>query len=331
MPQTGATPATNWKENIKPDEEERFQRYADVIVSIQKDRSQKYGNGRGLHREQLLGLEASLEVKADLPEPARQGIFASPKTYDCLVRLSNGSLDINSDGDPDIRGFAFKVLRVSGKSALGNGNASSQDFLLINHESFSSPGVDPFIALVQAAAKSKISALGYLIRTKGFFGALGQLKTLSKKFTGFATEPFNTVVPHACGPYAVRVRLQPMANAINPGAKKDWGKDIQDRLEKGPLVYEVQLQFFISEDITPIEDASVVWPADKSPFVTVATLTIPQQSFGDEKQQAREKRIEGTIFDPWNGLLEHRPLGEIMRARKFAYYASQQTRSAKPE
>ena len=123
MSQTGA-PATNWKENIKSDEEERFSRYADAIVSIQKERSQKYGNGRGLHRKQVLGLEAQLEVKPDLPEPARQGIFAGPKTYDCLVRLSNGGMDIRPDAEPDIRGFALKVLGVTGRSALGSGNAS---------------------------------------------------------------------------------------------------------------------------------------------------------------------------------------------------------------
>ena len=202
---------------------------------------------------------------------------------------------------------------------------------MINHESFSSPGVDPFIALVKAAAKSKAAAFGHLFRTKGFFGTLHQLKMLSKPFTGFATEPFNTVVPHACGPYAGRVRLQPLATEINRHAKKNWAQDIRNRLEKGPLKYEMQWQFFINEESTPIEDASRVWPFEVSPFVPVATLTIPPQPFGDDAERTREARIAETIFDPWNGIVEHRPLGEIMRARKFAYYASQQARNAKPE
>jgi hypothetical protein len=33
-------------------------------------------------------------------------------------------------------------------------------------------------------------------------------------------------------------------------------------------------------------------------------------------------------FDPWSGLLAHRPLGEVMRARKVAYLVSQKGRGA---
>ena len=36
---------------------------------------------------------------------------------------------------------------------------------------------------------------------------------------------------------------------------------------------------------------------------------------------------EGWVTD-WHALVEHRPLGEVMRARKVAYYASQQNRGA---
>jgi hypothetical protein len=39
-------------------------------------------------------------------------------------------------------------------------------------------------------------------------------------------------------------------------------------------------------------------------------------------------RVEAGIFDPWQALAAHRPLGEVMRARKVAYYSSQQARGA---
>ena len=41
-----------------------------------------------------------------------------------------------------------------------------------------------------------------------------------------------------------------------------------------------------------------------------------------------EPDVEGLRFDPWGGLADHRPLGEIMRARKVAYFHSQKSRGA---
>jgi hypothetical protein len=36
--------------------------------------------------------------------------------------------------------------------------------------------------------------------------------------------------------------------------------------------------------------------------------------------------IEAAAFDPWAALMEHRPLGEVMRARKVVYFQSQSGR-----
>ena len=328
-------PSTEWKEIVAADEHVRFEKHARLLTAIQKRKSEHFGNGRALHRKQLLALDAKLAVASGLPAAARQGIFAEPKSYDCLIRLSNGSLDVKADRAPDIRGFALKVLGLDGgPSALGNGTVTSQDFLLINHEAFSSPGVEPFMAVVKAAARGNMALVGHMFATHGFFGGLGQLKKaaamFAKPFTGFATENFSTVVPLCCGPYAVRVRLGAASSEVNKSAREDWASDMRARLAKGPLEYPLQLQFFVSESTTPIENASVVWPEDVSPFVTVAMLTIPPQSFEGEAKRMREERAETTFFDPWNALLAHRPLGEIMRARRVAYYASQEARGAQP-
>ncbi|MCZ7685358.1 MAG: hypothetical protein M5U28_43890 [Sandaracinaceae bacterium] len=90
------------------------------------------------------------------------------------------------------------------------------------------------------------------------------------------------------------------------------------RLSEGTVSYDVALQFFVDEAITPIEDPAVVWPESESPFVTVARLDVT----------AIEPDLEDQRFDPWGGLEAHRPLGEIMRARKSAYYTSQKARGA---
>jgi hypothetical protein len=38
--------------------------------------------------------------------------------------------------------------------------------------------------------------------------------------------------------------------------------------------------------------------------------------------------LEAAVFDPWHALVEHRPLGEVQRARKVVYFASQRQRGA---
>ena len=64
-----------------------------------------------------------------------------------------------------------------------------------------------------------------------------------------------------------------------------------------------------------------------APPVTVARLTIPQQ----QPAAALKERIEGLSFDPWHALVEHKPLGDMMRARNVTYRTSTEQRKAAPE
>ena len=38
--------------------------------------------------------------------------------------------------------------------------------------------------------------------------------------------------------------------------------------------------------------------------------------------------VEAAVFDPWQALAAHRPLGDVMRARKVVYFESQKGRGA---
>jgi catalase len=314
-------PSTEWREVVLPEEKERHERQAAQFAAMQSRKSEKYGTGRALHRKQLAALRARLDVPGDLPEYAKQGIFAIPNRYDAWIRLSNGGFNRAPDAVPDIRGFAIKVLGVRGPAVLG-GEAVSQDFALINHERFSSATSDNFTKVVTTGAGTRGQILLRVLKNPGM---IPELKTvtaaLKSPFSGFATQDFFSAAPIAFGPYAVRVRLVATSSEVNQNAKDDWAGDVYERLIDNPLVRELQVQFFTDEATTPIEDASVVWPA---PYVTVARLTIPRQ----KPDPAFDEEIETAKFDPWNALTAHRPLGEVMRARKVAYFASQQNRSA---
>jgi hypothetical protein len=131
----------------------------------------------------------------------------------------------------------------------------------------------------------------------------------------------------ACGPYAVRIRLLPSrANGRPlPKARENWGADFAARLRRGPLHWDLQLQYYANEKLTPIEDASVNWA---TPYATVARLMLPQQDLDAPEARELARQVEADVFDPWHALADHRPLGDVQRARKVVYFASQKGRGA---
>jgi len=324
-------PGTDWQERVAPDEAQRYAAFADTFAEIQARKSQRHGPGRTLHRKQLAAAQGTLEVLDGLPSFLRHGLFAQPRDYETWIRLSNGSFNRAPDHVPDVRGFALRVLGVEGPSALGNGPAASQDFTLINQEAFSFPRSDEFIDFVAAASRGNGALLRHLVRRYGLLGAPRKLARLvrvaSRPFSGFATEPLFSTLPMANGPYAVRVRLQPAhANGTaRTDASADWGIDFAARLKRAPLHWDLQLQYYASEALTPIEDASVNWP---TPYTTVARLMLPQQDLDSPDGLAFAEKVEAAVFDPWQALADHRPLGDVQRARKVVYFRSQQGRGA---
>lgn len=325
-------PSTEWREIIMPDEEQRYAEYAEQFSAMQTRMSEKYGTGRGLHRKQILGLPARFEVLENLPDHAKAGLFAKSGSYQGLIRLSNGTSRRASDSVPDIRGFSIKVLGVEGKGALG-GETSAQDFLLINREVFGMKGSAEFAGVVKALEAGPSGLLKYLIRKHGLIGGFREVKRLQRStqqpFHGFAAHTFFSSAPISCGKYAVRLRLVPHTSNGAPAiSSDDWAADISKRLEQSPLSYDFQVQFFINEQLTPIENGSVNWEESVSPYTTVARLTIPRLSEWANERESLQTRTEAGIFDPWCALAEHRPLGDIMRARKVVYYQSQKNRNA---
>ena len=309
-----AVASTDWAETIGGDEAEKFARQAETIRAAHRLTTARHGKGRFLHRKPLVAVAARLDVLPDLPSEARFGAFAAPGTREALVRLSNGSFDIQANTVPDIHGFALRILGLDGEAALG-GRADHQDFLLINHDRFNAIDSDAFVEFATLAAGGQLKALWALFRRHGVAGLMSRLKdlqqTLGKPFAGYAAETFNTVVPHSVGPYAAKILLVPDAPARMDG--RDPGADITSRLAAGPISYSLQLQFYTDPVATPIENHRTVWTSVPQ---TVGRLTL-----------LRPLEVEGIGFDPWGGLAAHRPLGEIMRARKSAYRVSQLARA----
>ncbi len=323
------SPSTQWQEDVSADEQERHDQFAKTIAGIQHRINGKYGAGRAFHRKAVMAARAIVQVHGDLPEPAAHGLFAQPGTYDAVVRMSNGALVPQRDAIPDIRGFALSVRGITGPAALG-GTTDRQDFLLINRPVFGFRTSEEFAEVVPVSVQGQTALLKYFISKygpwKGPLEAAKLTKDVLKPFSGFATATFHSAAPIKVGPYAARVRLTSRQDDRHLAAQLDFSNEVRERVKNSDLEYDLALQFFVDDSATPIEDGTVDWSTDVSPYVTVARVTLPQQDVESHAGAEFAEAVEADAFDPWAALAEHRPLGEIMRARKVAYYASQQER-----
>lgn len=84
----------------------------------------------------------------------------------------------------------------------------------------------------------------------------------------------------------------------------------------------LHIQKYVSERQTPIEDGAVEWKESDSPWLGVATLTIPAQDILGPQGRATRDRIDTLAFNPWHAPADFRPLGNLNRARRSVYEAS---------
>jgi hypothetical protein len=276
-------------------------------------------------------------VREDLPEHAKVGLFAAPKTWRAYVRFSNGSSAHQPDRTPDVRGIAIKVLDVPGRKLLpGLEDATTQDFLLIQSPSTPFRGSEDFVGLVWAA-RSKALALPRLLWRFGLGGVsklVGRLRSsLGVPVHTLAGQRFWSALPTKLGDHAVRYGAKPRQEVKAPegvdrASNDHLRDDLARRLREGPLEWDFMAQFFEDEARTPIEDASVEWPEKDAPYVTLARLVLPRQDASSAEGKALTETIEKLSFDPWHATEDFRPLGEMMRARKIAYKFSAIERKA---
>jgi hypothetical protein len=333
--------STSWREVQPDDEQARFEGYAALLVERQRTAGKSGTLARALHAKAHVGVEASFTVLADVPERARHGLFAQPGAHRAWVRWSNGAPRRQADRTPDARGIAIKVAGVTGRKIIpGLEDATTQDFLAIRTPALPFRDADEFMAFVRAADKPALlpfKLIGALGLSRGF----GILRTLiastKQRDASMATIPFYSGAAIACGPHAVRFAIIPSDRAAEPETiagppdADHFTKDLVARLRAGALDYDFCLQFFVDETKTPIEDHSVTWLEADAPLVRVARLSIPEQDPEGEQGKRIGAQVEGFSFDPWHALVEHRPLGNVMRARNVAYRESTKARGAASE
>jgi hypothetical protein len=348
---SGTSPSTSWKEQIEPGEGDLFEAFArNVLLPRQTQISQRSGSPvqRALHMKIHAGVIAEFQVLPDLPPHARFGVFREPRVFPALVRFSNGESSNVPDKEPQPRGVAIKLVGVPGPKLLEDQkDAVTQDFLATSHSVTSTVRhVREFMAFMESNIEAEHAPLPRLWLAFNLARKLGvstsarillalQRTVVKGEVSSLATEHYFSPAPIKFGPYAVKFTVQPAREtkpATNGPRTDDFlREELTSRLRMGDLIFDFVIQFYVNDQLTPIEDSSIPWAVENAPLVRVAGLRIPKCDLLDPHAKAQSEAVNRLSFSPWHTTEDHRPLGNVMRARKVAYQMSSGFRHSEPE
>jgi len=327
-----------WPENMKPGEEwvppgeaEDIAKSEAMLLDFVQTRFERDGVARrDAHTKAHGCVKATVTVPGDLPDELAVGLFGAPATYDAWIRFSNSADHFQRDRKPDGRGMAIKLMNVPGTKALpGHEDEPSQDFILINYPAFVVKNAADYVEF------TKDSTIGHPLRFffhegKRYRPALKSAEKLALQRVVSPLQPtYYSMTPYAFGDgMAVKYGAKPCEH--DERRRKKLGKNylrkqLVEDLSSGGGCFELMVQRQTDPNRMPIEDPTVKWPTDVSPYRTVATIEVPQQAFSNADQNAM---CEAMSFNPWHARKEHRPLGGINRVRRSVYVAISDLRHA---
>ncbi len=334
-------------ERLTSDEGETRVALMAAMRSIVETTSSDYGHAvRSVHAKSYALLEGELTVLDGLPSELAQGMFARPGVYPAVLRFSTNPGDILDDAVSAPRGLALKVIGVEGTRLPGAEGSLTQDFVMANGPAFVAPDAKAFLGSLQMLAATTDKAEGAKkVLSAALRGVGAALKTVgleSPTITNLGGQPlthplgesFYSQAPLRHGDYVAKIMVAPISPRL--AALKDQPLDLRgnpnalrqaaiDALTHEGGEWEVRVQLCTDLDRMPIEDASVAWPEDVSPYRAVARIRVEPQPAWSEQRAAQAD--DGLAFSPWHGLAAHQPLGSINRARKPAYKAMAEFRA----
>lgn len=280
-------------------------------ISLTRQASDPEGIVRRFNQVKTIGC-AHGEMRVDAPPHLAVGLFERPKRFPVTVRFANATqLD---DREADIRGLSLRVEGVDGATGAG-GTPDVQDFTFNTHPALFAGTPDVFLGFIRALHAN--ARLRFLLThpRAAWIGYNGQTEPSSPLEPDyFSTTPY-AMGPDSAAKFAVSACDAPTKR---PGADHaDYLREaLQQDLQSGPVCLQLKAQLQVDPNRMPIEDASVEWPETLAPYEVVAEITLPVQHVS---QPPQIEACEARVFNPWNALTEHRPLGGINRVRQRIY------------
>ena len=280
---------------------------------------------RAQHAKMLAGIKnAEFRISSGIPDDLRVAFLKPGAVYTAIVRFSNaGGFIRKDDSKEDLRGVAIKINPPEGEE---------HDFLMTNAAEHHAK--DAFEAMCTSVAFSTEGALrqmldadnkaiqaldGFIELAKrvGPIDATRIVLTLKRQMKipveSLATETYWSRAPLRIGEVVVKYLLSPVIQKVeSKESEKNLGEELKRRLEQSDVRFNFQVQRYVKEDVTPLEDAREAW---KSQPETIAELVIPRQTLVDDM-----KFFESLEFNPWHlNTDSFEPVGSMNRARKRVY------------
>ncbi len=300
---------------------------------------------RSVHAKSHGVMRGTITVLDGLPPQLAQGLFAKPGRYDIAMRFSTLPGDILDDSVSTPRGLAVKVIGVQGSRLPGSEGDATQDFVMVNGPAFAAPTPAKFLTNLKMlavttdtaeGAKKVLSAVARGTETviEAFGGKSAMVTTMGgQPETNILGETYYSQTPFLYGDYVAKFSVAPVFDlskltgaAIDASSSPNALREaVAAHFATHGGEWDFRVQLCTDLETMPIEDASVAWPEDASPYVAVARLAVgPQDTWSAEGVAAID---EGLAFSPWHGLAAHRPLGGVNRARNTTYTSSVAFRS----
>lgn len=288
---------------------------------VDKTKTTLEKSGRDAHTKAHGCVQAKFETLEKIPESLRVGVFAQKQSFASWIRYSTASGEKNSDKKSGSLGMAIKLMNVPGQKVLENErNELTQDFLVVNFPTFIVPNIKEYVALqrnpvLYFANPWHLKTLGIIGKIKGFKPA----DPLESRYWSMSAYSLgNTAVKYSAIPCEAPQSVYPKDPSDDYLAE-----NMQKHLDTRGACFTFAVQKFVDQDTTPVENPMDEWKEEKSEFIPVAKIDIPPQQFRSARQQ---DFCENLSFTPWHALPEHRPLGNLNRARRFVYEATSKKR-----
>ena len=287
---------------------------------------------RDAHAKATGCVRATFSVNGNIPHHYQHSVFSEPgREYQAWVRFSNGDMLVQADNKPDARGMAIKVMSVEGdKIAPELSGAKTQDFIMTNTPAFFNRNIFDYVADMKYLAEKKrlawfVSLWPPRLHPRRLYIAA---QTVSSKIKTPLQPQYYSMLPYQLGNTAVKFSVRPCAGMQFHSTADSKDQDflteaMAQQLDDGAACFDFMLQQRLPGQNMPLDDATAIWSEQKSPFVTVARLHIPPQSFTSEDQQTF---CENLSMNPWHGVGDWLPLGSLSKARRLVYHAVSQFR-----
>jgi hypothetical protein len=256
-------------EIIAPDEHVTFDELSRTMQHITRHMATRYRHAYRPVPEKSHGLlVGTLRTKPDLSPFLAQGLFSRPGAHPVIMRFSTNPCDMLADNVSSPRGLAIKVLNVDGPKVSNHIDGTTQDFVCINANAFTSPDPKGFLEQIKTFDKNldtpedakhaiSLAARATNAVLKAVHLPSATLEGIGASATHILGESFSTVAPVRYGEYVAKIGFAPGSDNLKrlTGESIDLGADynaLEELIKKffrdQTAVWDVKVQLALAPD-----------------------------------------------------------------------------------